>query len=901
MDLEQATQFLVSTTLHTDPTPLTKALSYVAEALHNRPLHSFQYALIARALVDKVAPRLSTLPLSSSDLPCAHLESILLNGDAAVAFGELTTALRTPSADGAYIIARTLALFVDERLGAVERLRRVLSSSDVRDYVSHIVHLPSVLHNVLCNTALSLDGCKVESTIEEGVYFSTVAEAVYLQTDTNDAIRDQALAELLRRLVGMKLANSLVRTWLRKGDERRIVITTLRAPQVAVPDLMHALFNLECDGAATSRVLNKVTAALVGDSPAACEACISRIPFERPLFKRQRTALKRVARAVHVGGGARALVRAVTVVAERWSEEDFSRQADMQLQLQVTRLLLYYLRRAKDAKETKVMGGEESLMMILVQGVHHRLGDNDMRIRRHGMIIGEASSRHCDEKNPLKFEREGMMESRRDEARVIGDDRFEDGGDSDFSELAANIGEDLSGEEDIEDERGINGTSRTSCVEVEVQRDDEEDNTNVIAKMAGDEKSQVEREERRSTRFVDEKAELFWGRRSETQVRWATEDDWSSVGSYESSSSGGDADTETGGERRMDYERIRREIAAPMSVARLLGLLREVNANDGGGLKVEAKTCLAALRMVEKLADESFGKRGGTLRECGGEVLVEICGMDVERYPDEYMGALGEAREAAMLKLVEMDVAGCGMRLVEQVICGRGSDVGKRSEGMRILSAGVRGARERAVEIAKREVEKKEMEEEKERSGEIGKVTRRLRRRRKGKVVVKEDLRQGWGDEGLRRLFYRLLGGLCEGGGGEFLDVIGRDSQLWAQGLLCAIALVRTAGVSREGCEMREEVLRVVVDKVIRECGDVSVRRACALALGAVGESMGDGEIERTCGSGEIELVEIEGIVEKGVEWLLRAAESDADVGVRRLAGRALGMWRMRLRGREAQ
>lgn len=896
MNLEEATHFLVSTTLCTDATPLTEALAIIAKAVQNGPIHSSQYTLIARALVDKVAPRLSTLPPAFSDLACTHLESILLNGDAAVAFGELTTAIRTFSTAGADVIARTLTLFVDERLGAVGRLRRVLSSGDVRDYVSMIVHLPSVLRNVLCETAL--DGCKVESVVEDGVYFGTVAEAVYLQTNTSDAVRDQALAELLRRLVRMKLATVLVRRWLRKGNVRKIVTTALRAPQVAVPDLMHALFNLKCDDATSSQVLSKVTVALVSESPVACEACIGRIPFERPLLTRQRTGLKRIARAVHVGGGMDALVRAMNVVAERWSAEEFSIQADMQLQRQVTRLLLYYLRRARDVEETRVMIGEESLMMILVQGVHHRLGDNDLRIRRHGMIIGEASSKHCDEKKPLKFEREGMKEGRRDEARVIGDDRFEDGGDSDFSELADRVDKDLS-DEDVEDEYGDNETARRR-EDTGTERDDVKHITDANAAMAREEKNPADREGQHSKRLIDAKAESFWSRGSATQARWAAEDDWSSMGSYESSSSDSDADAGTS-RWRTDYERIRRKIAAPMSVVRLLGLLREVNANDGGGLNVEAKTCLAALKMVKRLAEEGFGKRRGVLRECGGEVLVEISGMDVERYPDEYVGGLEEAREDAMLKLVEMDVVGCGMRLVEEVICGKGSDVGKRSEGMRILSAGVRGAKERAVDMSKREVERRLKEEKKEGNGEIGRVTRRLSRRRKEEVVVKGELREGWDDEGLGRLFYRLLGGLCEGGGGEFLDVIGRDSQLWASGLLCGIALAGAAGVSKEGCEMREEILRVVVEKVIRECGDVSVRRACALALGAVVESMGEVEVEGMFGRREIEVVEIEGVVEEGVEWLSRAAERDADVGVRRLAGRTLGIWRRRLRVGEMQ
>lgn len=886
MNLDRAIQSLISTTRHTDPASLTEALAHIAEALHNRTLHSPQYTLITRALVDKVAPRLSTLPPAVSDLPCTHLESILLKGNAAIAFAELTTALRTTSPSGADVVARALALFVDERLGAVERLRRVLSSGDVGDYVSNIVHLPSLLHNVLGST--DVNGASGRSIVEEDAYFGAVAEAIYRQTDTSDAVRDHALAELLRRLVAMKWANVLVSRWLRKGDARIIVATILRAPQTAIPDLMRALLDLKCEHPEDNEVIRRVTTSMVGKSPAACEACISRIPFERPLFPRQRSALKRVVKAVHVGGGVGALTRAVIFVAERWSAEEFSVQADMQLQRQVTRLLLYYLRCARDVQETKVMSGEESLMMILVQGVHHRLGDNDLRIRRHGMVVGEASSRHCDEKQLLKFDREGLAESRRNEARVMGDDQFEDGGDSDFSELAEKVNEESS-----DDEYGREGDRAVSLRRRgdKSRLDEEQDEVNGKVATEGDDISRSGAKERRVERMKDAKAEAFWSRESETQTRWGMEDDWSSLDSYESSSTDSEAGT-TRNKWMEDYERIRRKIAAPMSVARLLGLLREVNTNDSGGLKVDVQTCLAGLRMVRKLAEEGFGKRGGALRECGGEVLVEISGMDVERYPDEYMGELWEARRDAMVKLVEMDVARCGTRLVEEVICGTGRDVGKRSEGIEMLSAGVRGAKTRAVEMAKKEMERrKEVEERKERGEKIGKVTRRARRGRREEVVLKGELREGWDDEGLGRVFYGLLWGLCEGGGADFLDVVGRDSQLWGQGLLCASGLAGAAGGTREGCEMRAEVVRVVVEKVIRECGDVSARRACALGLGAVVERMGDGEIAEVLSAGRE--IEVGGTVEglrEGVEWLKRAAEMDADVGVRRLAGRALGI-----------
>lgn len=283
-------------------------------------------------------------------------------------------------------------------------------------------------------------------------------------------------------------------------------------------------------------------------------------------------------------------------------------------------------------------------------------------------------------------------------------------------------------------------------------------------------------------------------------------------------------------------------------------------------------------------------------------MLIEILEMDVERYPDEYVENMRNLRESAMMRLVEMEVDNCGIMLVRNVICGKGSDVGRRSEGLRILSGGVRGAKERAVELERiRQTKAAKSERQVE---TIGKVTRRLGRSKKSEV---EGVRVGWigcSDEGLGKIFRELAWGLCEGGGADFLDVLGKDCHLWGQGIVTLSVIAGVAGVSREGCELREEVVRLVMDRVVRESEDVVVRRACALALGGVVEQMGGGEIDKMFAeSGEIRLWEEGeigrgGVMDRGVEWLKKASEGDADVGVRRLASRGLGIWAGRLEGR---
>lgn len=211
----------------------------------------------------------------------------------------------------------------------------------------------------------------------------------------------------------------------------------------------------------------------------------------------------------------------------------------------------------------------------------------------------------------------------------------------------------------------------------------------------------------------------------------------------------------------------------------------------------------------------------------------------------------------------------------------------------------------------------------------IGTVTRRVRRVGQWKAAVNVsgmEVLRPWDDDGLGRVFDALAGRLCGGGGAEFISLCGRDTQLWAQGIVTLAVLGSMTGVTEAACGMRGDVVEIAVSQVLgsEAEADVVVRRGCALALGAVVEAMTDGEVRgRVVGgvvSGEVAgmgigmgatvgLGELFGggggggdigegdiaAVGRAGDWLQEAARGDSDVGVRRFAARALRIWAHRV------
>lgn len=939
-----ARDLLLNTSTGASVDDVVSVLSDVSRGLTTQAVGAREFSRIARALVDRVAPVLASAPPEVSGNAFKQFDSILLNGKPSVAFATMCSAL-TLESESAEVVARTLIMFVDRRIGGVDRLRVVVSAMENDESVAALVHLPSRILNVLHAEAVT--EFKPTEVLCSEEYYGVLADAIYLQPGTNDQQGGQLLKDLLRRLIRMKQSNVLVNRWLSFGSVDRILSIMLKAPQNSIEHLVRSLLNVQTDRALEHSRVNIVLREVLLQSRYACEACVSRIPFQRPLLKRPRMGLKRLVKAIEQGGGQSAVTRGQNITADMWSREDFVHGADIQFQRQITRLLLYYLRRTAQTGERSDLSNQDSTMFTLVEGVHLRLAENDVRIQRHGMVVGEASSRHCNEEKPLKFEREGLTKAKEDDVRLAGDDHFEDGADSDFSDIAMKVGEELSDDDDGTDKvDGVQGLSDISgrdeaavlATSSEIQAKEMASNQ-AIKDGAALEKKQtvdVDGEDFTCSRGKEAKTDSnIWIVEGEDGEGESVDDDWTSIELYELTSSSDEADMAANGEthgfahaktRERDYETIRKKIAAPYSVPRLLGLLRDVNKSHDGALKVDANTATAALRMVARRAEALFSERHTTLHACAIDLCLEVVAMDPDRYPDEVMGPMVEARKVALQRLLELDIVECGLALVEKVICGQHSDIGKRSECLAALSSAVRGATARAAQLAQEAREKEALvvaeQERVERMRLIGTVTRRVLRSAASTTTdgsTRASSFRGWDDEGLARLFQVLAWRLCRGGGADFLDIGKRDSQLWAQGIVALSVIASCAGVSLAGAQLRADVIEIAMEQVLYSVdADAVVRRGCALALGGVVEAMTEAEIDGrvvpgvgagASGAGDGEPIGLGALVSgarrdeasaitTAADWLQRAAAEDGDVGVRRFAGRALGVWAARVGGR---
>lgn len=895
MLFEDAKRSILEFSPHDYISDVISSLQAVSERISRKNINADAYSDIVMALIDKVAPALASWPQNENEKGCRFFDSILLDGYASIAFREMSASVLSRS-DGCEVVARTLVLFVAKQLGGVQRLRSALQATDARDHVTALVHLPERVLNVLY--AESEDSFNDGTILREEDYYETLAESIYLQPRAPDLDRDQALSEILRRIVRMKQANTIISCWLSKGNVESITAAIFRTPQSSLEPLVRALLVAKADSCANNERIRHVLCRVVKGSRIACEACISSIPFQRPLLKRPKTALSRLARAVGEAAGKHVLKRALRIAAEKWSDEDFAIAADVQLQRQITRLLLYYLHLTSDLEEYKQIG-ENAVMMTLVNGVHVRLGQNDVRIRRHGMVIGEASSRHCGDEKPLSFNRKDMTDARQEDARIAGDERIENGGDSDFTELAHNLQDELPDEEiidgTIQESQKLSSPPETQTMAVQAVRHNHGHDLELNSARRRRRKSSPSR----SGLVVTEEEGKWWKDANGNEYEWTNVDDWDSIESFDMTSSSEDETGSLHQRRRKvhrDFEAVRKKISAPMSVARLLGLLREVNKGGSGGLVVNAATTAATLRTIARRAEKSFLQSGTTMHVAGTELIVEVAAVETHRFPDEFMEELGAARRHAMQKLMEMDVAGCGVSVVERIICGPHSSIGKRSECLSMLSAGIRGAQERVKESERQgnEEEDKAMREieAKAEASRIGTVTKRSRLAGRKKAVAIGSLK-AWDDEGLDRVFQSLAQGLVGGGGADFVRLMGRDKQLWAQGIITLGVVASVSGVSEEAQRMRGDVVEIAINEVLASPAeeDSVVRRGCALALGAVMEAMTDAEIQGRVG-GRMEIANVREreifAARRAAEWLEQAATGDRDVGVRRFASRTL-------------
>lgn len=887
MEYEEAKQILTTAQSSIETEKTSSALSALARHVSTTPMGFEQFSGLCKALLDKVAPRIVAYPTEIGNEMLRSFETIFLEGPPSASFSELVASLPLLH-ESSELAARILVLFVNEQTGGLHRIVQVISKLDSLEAVTSLIHLPSRVTNVLVKS--SLNNVKAANILIEDEYFATLARALYAQPTTSDASRDAILGNLIGRLVIMKQAGTLVECMMPSDIDKmqKFVPLTLRAPHRAVEPLVRALLEAKGD----ERAIVYTLRTLVSRSRAARDACINSIPYKRPLLQCPKIAIHRLVRSICRGCGPSAMQRSLMIASETWSNEEFTIGTDILLQRQVTRLLLHYLRyTAGSASDADFH--DQDVMMVLVEGVHLRLSENDVRLRRHGMIVGEAASRYCDEENRLVFERDQTSKARKEEKRIIGDDAVEDGGDSDLSDLAEQVGDAQPLGKNEEDDNffenftgvpptKVGGTPNRGKVLSASER------TSPNGKSKGDSGIPTEKE------GYSSREETLWPIR-DADDDWQIEDDWTSVESYELTASSDEEGEPENGNRslRRDYAELRKKLSAPMSVPRLLGLLREINSSQDGATVISASTTISALRTLASRAQTNF-LSPSTLRSAGVELCIEVGQIDVERYPDCKMEEMSSAREEALLRVLEMDIGECGRALVDRVICGETSDLGRRAEAMSFLSRAVRNAYERVA----KECDEEHSEEKQKAIVEVGTVIRRLSKSvaaGKGKQRRKDIV---WDVNGIGSVFELLASRLCAGGGASFIRIEGRDNQLWGQGLVTLATLACHGGSGAEGRAMRADVLEISVRRVGRLAGDGVVRRSVALAIGAVIGGMGAAEVEEKLvgGLGEVDIVlgprdHSTEVLRECFRWLEDAAKGDGDVGVRRFASIALKRW----------
>ncbi|PXF45463.1 hypothetical protein BWQ96_04761 [Gracilariopsis chorda] len=428
MDLTAAKQFIIGLGPVVDVKLLQSAIRRISQSTGRISTSPDDYTLLCRTLLDKVSPVLIRNHDPIIEEAWIHMEKFFLFGSPAIAFDELCSILNVNPEFGE-VAARILVLFVSKSTGGVSRLTHVLQRANRPEIVTSLLHLPSRITNVLLSTSLTEPN--PQEMVDEDEYFGSIADAMFHQPLTSDVERESIMKDLIARMVTLKRSETLIHRFVLLGNTDKLVSMVSVAPHRALDPLLRALLDQKLETRRQEKQMSDALGSLLRDNVFVRDVCTHVIPFQRPLFRRPRTALKRLARIVVRTCAHDIAEDALMTAAERWSSEDFSAFEDIRVQRQITRLLLYYLKYTSKS-QTESTSIAHSVMMTLVDGVHARLDANDVRLRRHGMVVGEASSRYSRDKTVLHFERERAKDVQQLEKRAIGDDLAEDGGDTDF-------------------------------------------------------------------------------------------------------------------------------------------------------------------------------------------------------------------------------------------------------------------------------------------------------------------------------------------------------------------------------------------------------------------------------------------------------------------------------------
>lgn len=672
------------------------------------------------------------------------------------------------------------------------------------------------------------------------------------------------------------------------------------------------------------RLRQRALCLLISKSRFALDQLVLQIPFVRPLLPTPRSSLRRIVRSVVDVGAADAGLR---TAIQRWANSDFTACHDVALQCQVTRLLLLYMEILRQPNNP-----QSSLLVDLAGGVCGRLPNSQLAIQRYGMLVGEMTSRLVSDAKPLAFDRKRDSDS--DRNGHTGTNSEEDVSDSDLSEIArleVGDGSSSSGGSREENDEVPDSTLTSPCAQPAVR---------CLESSSGDDSIIA------TTRFQKphvSSSDIILGpsRPSSPQRQpwWCDDDAWSSEDSFAMSMSESDMfvanessedqassphprtspndgnDNYVGGKvwstplLERDYLAVKQHMGAPMSVARILVMLRQLNSGDQK-LAVNPELVTSTLRTlcarIERIQNTSDDVPAAwpTLTEAAEDLCLAIFNISPHTFPPSFASGISELRRRALLALAGIDLGRVGSALVENVFAHRDSAYGCRVESVELVCIAMRALAE-ADDASMASLASGSVPQP--RADTIGHVTRRFDR----SLQLDEARRvQRGGATRIRRrapavaerLFYGIASGLQslwnsseEGCGG-----------LAAQALITLGVVVDCAGVA---CTGRDDMCAALVDAVgawrVRE--EAVVRRASALALGAAARAVSKAAARELAGletsvstSADLKrsLFGDEGDsgTSSTVEWLRDAANgADGDVYVRQFAAASLRTWATKL------
>lgn len=838
-----------------------RALCTAADFVSRNRLSSSAYAQLLNVSVNRAAPFLSETGVPAASAASQAFDDIFLRGHAAQSFMALVGGLRTGVAGGD-VLARTAMLFAAPDAGGVARLSAVVMAAVHEGFASEVA--AAALAHLPARAANAAGG----AMMDEHAHAGCLGKALLNLPSVQDSARDSLVASLLGALVKLGAASALAEEWARVGDAQRTARIVLLAPESGIPALLRALLEVSV---CRSFARDAVTAVL-RDSASARSAAVHNIPARRPLLARPRLAAPRLVKALEASSGSEAVENALFELATVWSSSRFALHTDFRLQRQATRILLLYLRAAAEAsmENGSSPAPPQNIMIVLARGVTARLDHGDNRVRRFGMVVGEAFSKHCGDAKPLRFDRASMQNAIQHDAEAEGE------GDSDFSDIAtceSYAFPDVNGSQSpenssvvISEPLGMNGTSKKA-----VNGRDPKKKRPAVSSWEGEETGNLE--------------------------TWELEDDWESLDALsDASSSGGEEEEERLHSKRRDYDALRKAVSAPMSVSRVLKLLRSLTAGDDGP-KLESEVVCSTLRTITVRSKK--GVTNDALYHAAPELCRAVLLLEPDRFPSDGEAKIAVARKDALVALAVLDIASVGAAFISTAI-DPNSDRGRRVEALSLLADAAR-----TIDMALTSSPSSEATPSST-TPALGTTTRRLDR----SLAVRNKQDQGRGEKAksissrLARstaaLFFQLANGLTATEKYSLVLPSERDAGVFAHGLATLAALLELSGPA---CMERSQMAHALGEMAARAGthADPAVRRAAALAAGsAAGATAPSDVLDDASGPA---LVLRAGADDPGegagslVSWLSSAADNDGDVLVRRFAGLALRKWHHVLSG----